>query len=205
MTRKRTEARMAEMMTTMPQLRTWTLRKILASTSKKVSAPFPNHRNACSQFVVNTGEEEERTILTCTAKLYHFEKEWKESGVGDFKINVRYERASNSNPRANDDAKKSKGEAEEVVPGDDEEDLESGPFKGLERRGRLIMRARGTHRLVLNTPVFKEMKVGTVDGEEPTGKTMHLTALQDGKPTGYQIKVSRRILRLVHACLVAEY
>ncbi len=52
------------------------------------------------------------------------------------------------------------------------------------------MRARGTHRLVLNTPVFKEMSVGTPDGKEPTGKTMHLTSLEDGKPTGYQMKAS---------------
>ena len=55
------------------------------------------------------------------------------------------------------------------------------------------MRARGTHRLVLNTPVFKEMNVGTHDGKEPTGKTMHLTGLEEGKPTGYQMKVSQSL------------
>jgi hypothetical protein len=43
---------------------------------------------------------------------------------------------------------------------------------------------------VLNTPVFKEMIVGTPDGKEPTGKTMHLTGLEAGKPTGYQMKAS---------------
>ena len=59
------------------------------------------------------------------------------------------------------------------------------------------MRARGTHRLVLNTPVFKEMKVGTADGDEPTGKTMYLDALEAGKPTGYQIKVSSSLCKLL--------
>ena len=49
---------------------------------------------------VNTGEEDEETIFSCTAKLYHFEKEWKESGVGDFKINIRYE--ATSTPAAED-------------------------------------------------------------------------------------------------------
>lgn len=51
------------------------------------------------------------------------------------------------------------------------------------------MRTDGVHRLVLNTPVFKDMNVGTHDGQEPSGKTMHLTGLEEGKPTGYQIKV----------------
>ena len=60
----------------------------------------------------------------------------------------------------------------------------------FERKARLIMRARGTHRLVLNTPVFKEMIAGTHDGKEPTGKTMHITGLDEGRPTGYQMKVS---------------
>ncbi|KAI9736285.1 MAG: hypothetical protein M1834_001171 [Cirrosporium novae-zelandiae] len=37
---------------------------------------------------VNTGEEDEETLFSCRAKLYHFEKgEWKERGVGTLKLN----------------------------------------------------------------------------------------------------------------------
>ncbi|KIX02337.1 uncharacterized protein Z518_08278 [Rhinocladiella mackenziei CBS 650.93] len=107
---------------------------------------------------VETGEEDEETVFSCRAKLYHFEKEWKERGVGVFKINIRYE---------------------------------SRMFSPMERKARLIMRTDGVHRVVLNTPVFKDMNVGTHDGKEPTGKTMHLTGLEDGKPTGFQIKVGK--------------
>ncbi|KAK4939993.1 hypothetical protein LTR10_019845 [Elasticomyces elasticus] len=130
---------------------------------------------------VETGEEGEETILTCRAKLYHFEKEWKERGVGVLKINIRYE-----NRAVGDEASDEKPE--------DEEDEESGAqadFTGVERKARLIMRTDGVHRLVLNTPVFKDMNVGTHDGQEPSGKTMHLTGLEEGKPTGYQIKVGK--------------
>ncbi|EXJ58123.1 hypothetical protein A1O7_05547 [Cladophialophora yegresii CBS 114405] len=138
---------------------------------------------------LNTGEEEEETIFTCTAKLYHFEKEWKESGVGDFKINIRYE--VRSTPAAESSTEEDAAKDDE----NNEQDLEAGRSESssrLERKARLIMRARGTHRLVLNTPVFKEMIVGTADGKEPTGKTMHLTGLEGGKPTGYQMKASSR-------------
>jgi Ran-binding protein 3 len=53
------------------------------------------------------------------------------------------------------------------------------------------MRTDGVHRLVLNTPVFKDMNVGTHDGKEPSGRTMHLTGLEEGKPRGFQVKVRR--------------
>lgn len=76
--------------------------------------------------------------------------------------------------------------------GASDEDVEAGAqaeFPTIERKARLIMRTDGVHRVILNTPVFKDMNVGTHDGKEPTGKTMHLTGLEDGKPTGFQIKV----------------
>ncbi|KIW19893.1 hypothetical protein PV08_00468 [Exophiala spinifera] len=122
---------------------------------------------------VATGEEEEQTVFTCRAKLYHFEKEWKERGVGVFKINIRYETQTETDAG--------------------EEDVEAGENGDLERKGkaRIIMRTDGVHRLVLNTPIFKDMNVGTHDGKEPIGRTMHLTGLEDGKPTGYQIKVGK--------------
>ena len=148
--------------------------------------------------LVNTGEEDEKTIFSCRAKLYHFDREWKESGLGDFKINMRFEARSTvqtpapDGKNAGDKSSKAEHDSGETKEDDVEAALEGGEGESsvtLERRGRLIMRAMGTHRLLLNTPVFKEMNVGTHDGKEPSGKTMHLTGLEGGKPTGFQIKV----------------
>ncbi|KIW91802.1 uncharacterized protein Z519_07772 [Cladophialophora bantiana CBS 173.52] len=149
---------------------------------------------------LNTGEEDEKTIFSCRAKLYHFDREWKESGLGDFKINMRYEARSTEQTLTTDDKNAAGKETKDENESGDatEEDIEAAIDGGepessmtLERRGRLIMRAMGTHRLLLNTPVFKEMNVGTHDGKEPSGKTMHLTGLEGGKPTGFQIKVGK--------------
>ena len=57
------------------------------------------------------------------------------------------------------------------------------------RKARLLMRADATHRVILNSPVFKGMKFGAADGSEPTGKVMHLQSLEEGKPVPLQIKV----------------
>lgn len=54
----------------------------------------------------------------------------------------------------------------------------------------MIMRADGVHRVILNSPIFKEMKFGDLDGGEPMGRVMHLQAMEDGKPTALQIRVS---------------
>jgi Ran-binding protein 3 len=63
-------------------------------------------------------------------------------------------------------------------------------IEALERRARVLMRTDGVHRVILNTPVFKEMNVGTKDGEEPSGRTMMLTGMEEGRPKGFQIRVS---------------
>ena len=100
--------------------------------------------------------------------------------MGAFKINVRWARKSVSK----DD------EGGQTSSSEDLEASDTGEFANLERRARLLMRTDGVHRVVLNTPVFKDMKVGDADGNEPTGKTMLLTGLEDGKPALFQIKVS---------------
>jgi Ran-binding protein 3 len=125
---------------------------------------------------VETGEEEEETIFSCRAKLFHFEeKQWKERGVGSLKVNVRYEPLSSPE---NGDSQDS-----------EEDDLEGG-ITPMVRRGRVLMRTDGVHRVILNSPVFKGMNVGTKDGDEPTGRTMMLTGMEDGKPKGFQLRVS---------------
>jgi len=62
--------------------------------------------------------------------------------------------------------------------------------ESLERKSRLIMRTDGVHKVVLNTPIFKGMKVGTPEGDEPTGKTLNVTGVEGGKPTLFALKVS---------------
>ena len=126
--------------------------------------------------VVETGEEEEETVFQARAKLFHYEdRAWKERGVGVFKINVRYESTS-------------MGESEESKD-EDQQDLENGHFSSTERRGRMIMRTDGVHKVIFNSPIFKEMNIGSQDGSEPNGRTMLLTGLEDRKPRGFQIRV----------------
>ncbi|KAK2765129.1 hypothetical protein FQN54_008828 [Arachnomyces sp. PD_36] len=95
-----------------------------------------------------TGEEDEETYFACKAKLFHFDgKEWKERGLGNFKLNVT------------------------KAPGEDAKISSA----------RLIMRADGALRVILNTPVFKGMTVGDASGEEPSTKQLHLASLENGR------------------------
>ena len=66
----------------------------------------------------------------------------------------------------------------------------SGPAdQGASKTGRFIMRAHQTFRVLLNTPVFKEMKVGDSKGQEPAGKSFAFAVVEDGRPTPHMIKV----------------
>ncbi|KAL4749715.1 hypothetical protein BDW72DRAFT_204497 [Aspergillus terricola var. indicus] len=98
--------------------------------------------------IVETGEEEEKTYFTCKAKLFHFtNKEWRERGLGTFKVNVK----------VTDGVEDKKG-------------------------ARMIMRADGVGRVMLNTPLFKGMKVGDAAGNEPKStKQIHLASLEDSR------------------------
>ena len=101
------------------------------------------------------------------------------------KINVRYEPMDiPSNENENED--------------NEEDDLEGG-ITPMARKGRVLMRTDGVHRVILNSPVFKEMNVGTKDGEEPSGRTMMLTGMEDSRPRGFQIRVSNTISVLIRA------
>ncbi|KAJ9669826.1 hypothetical protein H2201_000212 [Coniosporium apollinis] len=97
---------------------------------------------------VETGEENERILFSCRAKLYNFvntsedsdKKEWKERGTGTLRLNVQ------------------------EPPPEEDQDGEK------PRKARFVMRADGSHRVVLNTPVKKELKVGDFKGNKPTGQ-----------------------------------
>lgn len=58
------------------------------------------------------------------------------------------------------------------------------------KTARFIMRAHQTYRVLLNTPIFKQLKIGDKDGNAPRGKVIAFTGIESGKPIPYQIKVS---------------
>lgn len=47
-------------------------------------------------------------------------------------------------------------------------------------KARLVMRADGSHRVALNTPVVKGVKFGSVTGEPPVGGYMYFMGSIDG-------------------------
>jgi Ran-binding protein 3 len=109
--------------------------------------------------IVETGEEGEENLYTGRAKLYAFVKntegkgEWKERGVGSFKVNAS-------------------------------EDPDSGKLKA-----RFVMRADGSHRVVLNSPLQKALKIGNPKGEKPENGLCLFQAFIDGTLQLVQIKV----------------
>ena len=50
------------------------------------------------------------------------------------------------------------------------------------KRARFIMRADGSHRVVLNTPVQKELRVGNSKGDAPSGGYIYFWGSVDSKP-----------------------
>lgn len=124
---------------------------------------------------LETGEENETTEYTCRAKLYNFvhtnptdetsKKEWKERGLGTLRLNVQ-----NSEPGAEDDIEAAAGAPSSKVE-------EAGGV-----RARLVMRADGSHRVILNTPIKKELRFGTVTGDAPQSGYVYFMGSIDGKP-----------------------
>jgi Ran-binding protein 3 len=142
-----------------------------------ISAPnnVPKRDKRFVEQEVETGEEHERTLFSSRAKLYYFDAKeggWKERGVGTFKFNVT----------------RSEGSADT-----DDEDVSELP---IEKRARFIMRAEGSHRLLLNSPLSQQTKFGDANGESPKGTTVLWYGVLDGheKPVGLQLRVSLLLL-----------
>ena len=111
--------------------------------------------------LVETGEQDEDTIFSNRGKLYRFvEKKWAERGVGLFKLNV-----------------KRRDGVSEVVKGE------------TTTQPRFVMRTQATHKVILNAPVFKEMKISDLEGKEPSGKAAMFSVYVDGKLTPHLLKV----------------
>ncbi|KAI9671069.1 MAG: hypothetical protein M1831_005154 [Alyxoria varia] len=110
-----------------------------------------------------TGEEGETTIHTVRAKLYvNVDKEWKERGLGNLKINI----------------------SKSCVQDDD------GNMRTL--AGRFLMRAEGSHRVVLNSPIESDLQMrDPISNGPPTksAKSLLFLASIDGILRMCQVKV----------------
>lgn len=137
--------------------------KILVSSNKTVSVYLQllSTRFFHADIVtVETGEEEEETRFEARAKLFvNTGKEWKERGVGLFKVNVM----------------------------DGDADVDTGKPK---LRARFIMRADGTHRVSINSPITPEVQIQDKDGAEPKQNTVFFMGAIDGKMRLCLLRVS---------------
>jgi len=121
-----------------------------------------------------TGEEDETTIFKCNAKVYFFDadtKVWKERGRGTLKVNRTTPSVSDFGLASDDE-----GDSREAV----------------KKSARLIMRTDGTFVVILNTPIFKDMKIG----DEPTSNVVNFLVHESGKLVNISIKV-RQSIRLI--------
>lgn len=112
--------------------------------------------------LVESGENNEITIFSSRAKLYvNDDKQWKERAVGSIKIN-------------------------EAQFTDDPDDPEA-------RQGttaRFIMRADGSHKVMLNSPITKDINLRDPTGGEPKGKNALFMGFDNGKLKLMQLKVN---------------
>ena len=129
-------------------------------------------------------------MYTCRAKLYNFvkasdseKKEWKERGLGALRLNV----AMPDDQDDDDDQDEDQDEEDEA--GDRPTTTTSATTVP---RARLVMRADGSHRVILNTPIKKEIKFGSVSGTAPQGGYVYFMGNIDGsgKLELLQLKVS---------------
>jgi Ran-binding protein 3 len=54
------------------------------------------------------------------------------------------------------------------------------PLSGLTRKARLLMRADGSHRVILNTPLLKEATFGGPKGGKPAGGYIYFMGAMEG-------------------------
>lgn len=115
---------------------------------------------------VETGEEDEITALSTRAKLYNFAE--GPDGKKEWKERgLGVLRLNVKKPTPDGDGKP---------------------------RGRMLMRADGSHRVVLNTPITKEIKFGSATGEPPQGGLFLFMGTIDGKEGLELLQLKVRLL-----------
>ncbi|KAL2356419.1 hypothetical protein BJ546DRAFT_1058996 [Cryomyces antarcticus] len=106
---------------------------------------------------VDTGEEDEITEFTCRAKIYNFGKTSGEK--------KEWKERGLGNLKLN---------VTYPVNGDNEE--------RPKLKARFVLRAEGSQRVALNSPILKELKIGNPQGGPPVGGYVYFTGSVDDKP-----------------------
>ncbi|TKA81815.1 hypothetical protein B0A49_00579 [Cryomyces minteri] len=106
---------------------------------------------------VDTGEEDETTEFTCRAKLYNFVKTSGEK--------KEWKERGLGNLKLN---------VTYPVNGDNEE--------RSKLKARFVLRAEGSQRVALNSPILKELKIGNPQGGPPVGGYVYFMGSVDDKP-----------------------
>lgn len=132
----------------------------------EASSTVVNHGHKDSRFQErvdpSNGEEGENTLFTARGKLYvNVDKQWKERGVGYIKVNVKEAGATDETA---DKAKKT---------------------------ARFIMRAEGTGRLSINSPITKQIRIQGAEGGRPERNVVIFQGVIDGTLRNCQFKVLR--------------
>ncbi|KAK7509585.1 uncharacterized protein IWZ02DRAFT_465419 [Phyllosticta citriasiana] len=105
---------------------------------------------------VKTGEEDEETVFSCRAKLFNFVT------VTDDKKEWKERGIGNLKLNV---LKQSRADQEAKVP----------------KKARFVMRADGSHRVVLNSPIQKELKFGGIpNGSKPTNGYVFFMGTMEG-------------------------
>lgn len=131
--------------------------------NKTVSVDDPTPNMSLTS-TVSTGEEAEDEIFKCRAKLYNYTTVSETSDKKEWK-------------------ERGMGDLKLLV---SKGDLESG---GNQMKGRFVMRADKSHRLLLNSPIIKNGKYGSTEGDIPKGGFLFMGSI-DGKPVELlQLKV----------------
>ena len=99
---------------------------------------------------METGEEDEETLFTARAKLFSFIK------------SDGWKERGVGNLKLN--TRKRTYEEEET---------------NTPKKARFIMRAEGSHRVVLNSPIHRDLKVGDPKGEKPTAGMVYFLGSLD--------------------------
>lgn len=102
--------------------------------------------------------------------------------MGTFKVNVR-------EPEDESTEEPSEKEKEETEKGEKEKEEEGKKEQPKKITARMIMRADGVLRVMLNSPIFKGMPVGDVSGAEPKGKQLNLASVEEGRTVPLLLRV----------------
>lgn len=119
---------------------------------------------------VETGEEDEITKYSCRAKLYNY------STLPDGKKEWR---------------ERGLGVLRLNVKAAEDGDDNSKP------KARFLMRADGSHRVVLNTPIKKEIKFGTPSGGPPTNGFIYFMGTFDGRDNLEMLQIKVRLTAII--------